>query len=694
MKALLIEDNPGDARLIRAMLKGAGAGQFELAHVERLDEGLKRLAEEAFAVMLLDLNLPESQGLDTFARAYAQAPQMPIVVLTGLADEMLAVRAVQEGAQDYLIKGRVDGNLLARALRYAIERKWAEQMLRESAKFLQDIFDAIQDGISVLDRNLNILRVNRTMERWYSSQPLEGMKCFEAYHGRSERCETCPAVRALRRGTTQMDVVPTSGLKERGGWLELYAFPLLDAAGNATGVIEYVRDITERKRAETERERLLTAEQEQRLLAETLREVTLALTSQTNLQAVLDEILRQAQRLVPYHTAHIVLLKDGILRSARWRGYEAFGSQDFISSLIQPLADYPLDAGVVRSRKPLVVADTHQHPQWVVDEETAWVRSCLVLPICLHDRVLGLLRLDGDTSGKFSAEDAKRLQPLANDAAIALENTRLCEQVQRHAVELEQRAAERTRELAEAYERLKELDRLKSKFITDVSHELRTPVANIGMYLHLLKRGKPEKRARYMNVLKEQTNRLADLLEGIMDLSRLDLCKEKVEFAPVALNELVEQVVAAHQPGAEAAGLELIFEPDVALPPVQAERNQLAQVIANLVTNAINYTPAGQVRIVTHLEPDGGQAYLEVQDTGMGIEPEDRPHIFERFYRGQRVGSSNISGTGLGLAIVKEIVDLHGGRIEVQSQPGEGSTFSVWLPLEEGAVGQVGDGSD
>ena len=122
IKVLLVEDNPGDARLLREMLVEAAYALFKLTHVERLSEALKRLSEEAFDLVLLDLSLPDGQGLETFTTVHAQAPGVPIVVLTGLDDETLAVRAVQAGAQDYLVKGRVDGDLLMRAMRYAIER--------------------------------------------------------------------------------------------------------------------------------------------------------------------------------------------------------------------------------------------------------------------------------------------------------------------------------------------------------------------------------------------------------------------------------------------------------------------------------------------------------------------------------------------------------------------------------------------
>ena len=469
--------------------------------------------------------------------------------------------------------------------------------------------------------------------------------------------------------------------------LEPLAASAASAIENARLYTVVQQELTERKRAEAERKRLLEAEREQRLLAETLAEVTLALASQIGHEAVLDEVLRQAQRIIPYSTAHIMLLKDDVLRIARWQGYQSYGSEKFISRLAQPLADFALDAEVVQSRKFQVIHDTHQEPRWVSGEDTAWVRSHISVPICLHDRVLGLLRLDGDTPGHFSAEDAKHLEPLANAAAIAIHNAELYRQVQRHAAELEERVAERTHELVKAYEQLKELDRLKSKFVTDVSHELRTPIANLRLYLHLLEHGQPEKHASFLAIIKEQSDRLTDLVQDILNLSRLEVSQENVQFAPVDLNAVVEEVVIAHEPRAAAAGLELSFERSAILTPVWADRNQLTQAVTNLVGNAINYTPSGQVQVTTCLDKGDRQACLQVRDTGMGIEPEDMPHLFERFYRGERVGSLNIPGTGLGLAIVKEIVDLHGGRIEVKSQPNEGSTFRVWLPLEQGKIG-------
>lgn len=210
-------------------------------------------------------------------------------------------------------------------------------------------------------------------------------------------------------------------------------------------VLVIARNITGQKQAEVEREQLLAAEREQRLLAETLAEVALALAARTNHEAVLDEILRQVQRLVSYSTAHITLLEGEKLRVARWQGYEAFNCAELVATMVQTLADLPLDAEVVARREPLVVPDTRLNPHWVALPETAWIRSYISVPLCLQDRVLGLLRLDSDVPNRFSPGDTTRLLPLANAAAVALENARLYDQVRRELVERTQAEAELTR---------------------------------------------------------------------------------------------------------------------------------------------------------------------------------------------------------------------------------------------------------
>lgn len=218
-------------------------------------------------------------------------------------------------------------------------------------------------------------------------------------------------------------------------WVRNTPVPRYDGEGRLVAYDGLITDVTRRKQVEEEREGLLAAEHEQRLMAETLGEVFLALTSQINHGLVLDEILQQAQYLVSYRAANIVLVEEGKLRTARWQGYESAVSDSLSLTLQQHLTDFPLDAKVIQTREPLVLPDVSYTQDWVVVEALDWIKSFIAVPICLQDRVLGLLRLDGDVPYQFSMEDVKRLQPLANAAAIALENARLYQQLQQQLVE-------------------------------------------------------------------------------------------------------------------------------------------------------------------------------------------------------------------------------------------------------------------
>jgi two-component system phosphate regulon sensor histidine kinase PhoR len=224
----------------------------------------------------------------------------------------------------------------------------------------------------------------------------------------------------------------------------------------------------------------------------------------------------------------------------------------------------------------------------------------------------------------------------------------------------------------------KELERMKDAFVADVSHELRTPTTNIRLYLELLENAVPEKQKKYIDVIQDQSTQLVKLVEDILDLSRLTRLR-KSEFSEVDLNMLVAQVVESNLPLANASGIQLVFEPYLELPALMGSREQIVRLITNLVSNAIRYTHEGEVRVTTLKFDD--QICLQVSDTGIGIKDEDLPHIFDRFYRGGNVRLLKTPGTGLGLAIVKDIADIHEARVEVESELGRGTTFKVWLPI-------------
>jgi PAS domain S-box-containing protein len=228
----------------------------------------------------------------------------------------------------------------------------------------------------------------------------------------------------------------------------------------------------------------------------------------------------------------------------------------------------------------------------------------------------------------------------------------------------------------------KEVERLKAQFVANAAHDLSHPIANLKVRLYLLRQA-PERLSDVLPVLEDQTGRMDRLVEGLRTLSAVDRGVVSLELAPVDLNALAAEVVNANIPLAEEKRQMLVFEPGEDLPPVAADRFQLERVLVNLVANALDYTPeGGQITVTTGQAED--MCMCAVRDTGMGIAPEDLPHVFERFFRSDRIRKSAREGTGLGLAIAHEIVKAHGGRIAVESELDRGSVFTVWLPVHAG----------
>jgi signal transduction histidine kinase len=247
---------------------------------------------------------------------------------------------------------------------------------------------------------------------------------------------------------------------------------------------------------------------------------------------------------------------------------------------------------------------------------------------------------------------------------------------------LEQRVAERTTELQAANLRLTELDHLKDEFLSRISHELRTPLTSIKIYLELLETAKPEKRDKYVQTLKHETNRLHTLIEDVLMFSQLNLYTRPSALESIDLNNLIEGCLTTWQN--LSAEHDLAFQLNLArnLPRARTDGELILQTLARLIANAVNYTPAGTVTVSTAHTDEHDQPWVtvSVKDTGLGITPDDLPHIFERFYRGRAAANYKTPGTGIGLSISREIAEKLGGRLTVETQVGVGSTFTLWLP--------------
>lgn len=248
IRVLLIEDNPGDARLLREILGEVTSAEFELTHVEKLSDGVAALGEGNFDVILSDLSLPDSQGIRTFERIHAEAPEVPVVVLTGLDDATLAVRAVKEGAQDYLVKGEVTGDVLERSLRYAIERQRTTQyqtLLMERQRF-DTAISQMSDGIVVTDGEWRITSANQAAclllnianGDWQGRSLDEALEAFELSVAAEGLCTTVERVTSfeVRRPSAEHTLIVDARLTR-----------LFEPSGGLSSSVLTVRDVTEER---------------------------------------------------------------------------------------------------------------------------------------------------------------------------------------------------------------------------------------------------------------------------------------------------------------------------------------------------------------------------------------------------------------------------------------------------------------
>jgi signal transduction histidine kinase len=305
------------------------------------------------------------------------------------------------------------------------------------------------------------------------------------------------------------------------------------------------------------------------------------------------------------------------------------------------------------------------------------VKGALSVPLRTHEGVSGVMYVGRAIAAPFTPNEIHLMTAIAEVAGNALQRANLLET-------LELRVEARTRELASANERLKELDRMKDQFISNVSHELRTPLTNIKLHLSLLERRGPEVLPRYLPTLQRETERLRRLIEDLLDLSRLQSQIASPRRERHGADGLLAEVLALHVTRAEARGLTIQHHASREPVEVYVDRAQMIQVLTNLLGNAVAYTPSGgAIRVSTRRATREDYAGVEVivHNTGSVIPPADLPHLFERFFRGRTGLDSGEAGTGLGLAICKEIIEQHQGEISVESSTDDGTSFTVWLPL-------------
>ncbi len=364
----------------------------------------------------------------------------------------------------------------------------------------------------------------------------------------------------------------------------------------------------------------------------------------------------------------------------------------YARSLEIPVTDpSSIEGEVLLQGRPLLINDLGRewdrlHPLNRQLAQRTHVQSCISVPLKAQGRVLGSLTVNHATEQALTEDDLHVMVTVANQIAIALDNADAYHQIEALNVGLENRIEERTRSLQAANEKLQELDQLKSAFVSIVSHELRTPLTAVKGLVENMRDGftgaLSDRQVFYLTRVTHNIDRLTRMVNDLLDLSRIEAGRMELTRIDVALVPLIEETLENLRPQAEKQSITLQATNPPNLVPVRGDRDKIIQILTNLTHNAIKFTPPSGCISITSTPLEDHTIRVCVADTGCGIAPEDVPQVFDRFYRG-RDGSTETRGAGLGLAITKNLVELHHGRIWVDSTPGNGSQFYFTLPTHD-----------
>jgi PAS domain S-box-containing protein len=657
---LLIEDDPDFRLFLEHLLIQIPNCAFRIvSQAESLAEGLRLAGAETIRVVLLDLSLPDSSGLETFAHLHARAPHLPIIVLSAPEEEETALSTVHLGAQEYLIKGSINAHLLQRTLRYSLERFHAEAALARERDLLSTLLENIPDRIYFKDGASRFIRVNRAMTDLFGLRRPEEIygKSDADFYGAEHAQEALQDELQVMRsgepivGKVEKEVLTTG----RKSWSLTTKLPLRDHQGRIVGTCGISREITRLK------------EMEERLDAE-----------RNLLRSVIDNL------------PDLIFLKDAagsyLLVNAAYLQW--VGASDPSEILGRSVQDFYSDEEAARIQagdqevfltgRPLInheerLLDFRGGECWALMTKVPWYGD--------DGSILGLLCISRDITGKKIAEES--LKRAYAETARSREEV-LAAMAKLQGAHRELRAVQL--QLIEA-EKMKTVGRLAA----GVAHEVKNPLAVLKMgidYLASLPH-EDEGAGVILHEMSEAVYRADSVIRGLLDFS----APTRLELLPENLNLVIED--ALRYVRTEFQGpFKIIRELQRELPEIRVDAAKLSQIFVNLLTNAIHAMESrGTLTVRTYARQltgigsniaDSASASFrvgetivvaEVEDNGPGIPEEKLGKIFEPFFTTKPTGK----GTGLGLSVVKTIVDLHGGTVDLRNLPDRGVRATITL---------------
>jgi PAS domain S-box-containing protein len=538
------------------------------------------------------------------------------------------------------------------------ERQQAQTALQVSETRYRRLFETAQDGILILNADSGqITDVNPFLSEMlgYAREEFLGKRLWEIGPFKDIAAAQTAFQELQSEGYIRYEDLPLE--RSDGRHMDVEFVSNVYRVDGQRVIQCNIRDITERKHHERE--------------IESVAALGVALRNALTRGEMLPVIVSQVLHLLHADGAALLMCDPATSQSAV---VLAGGNWTYLTGTRLPPGQ-GVFGHVITTGQPVVNRAGQIDPRSARSDLLQALQAVAGVPLIEQGQTIGAIWIGRQT--ELSSDELRLLHVICEITANALYRARVLES-------LEDRVEGRTRELAEANEHLQELDRLKDEFISNINHELRTPFANVKLYINLFERGRPEMHDVYLETLHREVARLEKIIEDLLDFSRLDQALTRVEPVPIRIDQILSWLITDRSAVAAEYGLTLAYEPSPNSLSALANPVLLAQVVSNLLNNAFHYTPAGgTVTVTCAVAQDQARnwAVVSVQDTGPGISAVDLPNLFERFYRGEVGRKSSAPGTGLGLAISKEIVERLGGHMTVDSKPGYGATFKVWLLL-------------
>lgn len=666
-KEILIVDN--DELVLEGIGDALGEAGFRISKARNGLEALEQARVRPPDLIVTDLIMPVMDGrqLCRHLQQDSQLRHVPVVVVTAtMAEGLASLKDLQEmGAKAYIAKRRMD--VMVQDIFEIFER-----LEREGVEEGPPVVVGLQEvRPRVIAREL--LSIKRHLDTLLATLG-EAVIEFNETH---QVVYVNPAgVRLLGRSETELVGVPIASIfggpipavvqrMEMSGGREEYEFQYggrvlkvtmtaLTEDDRPAGGVMILQDISH------VHQRL----QELRVL----NQVTAAFTSTLDFPVLLRLVMEQVKDLMKVEAGSLLLREEtGELTFA-----VVLGEKRELLQGLRIAAEEGIAGWVASTGEALVLPDVRKHPLFSsrVDGLTGFeTRSMLCVPVKTEEKVLGVIQLINRTDQTpFGEGDLALLSAIANHAATALENARLHDQ------------------LLQTNQQLLEANTHKSKFLSQLSQEVRTPLTGILGYAELLqdKRVGPlsARQQQYLQNIYGSAQHILKLANDLLELAEVDTDRKifySEEFSPLIV---LEEVNALMAPQATNKEIKFTLHGEPQLPPIRCDIHQFRQILLNLVSNAIKFTPAkGEVTVAARVW-DPGTVAVSVSDTGIGIRPEDRERIFDPFGRGENAVARRIPGVGLGLTVAKRLVELQGGEIRVESEGEDrGSTFTFTLPL-------------